>query len=117
MGVPVGCCIYLPPGYESAANGRRYPVVYYLPGGNTWDLARGYAAKPTPKLRILVHVGTECFNSQNTLQYMTFLDSLEIPLERLIVPNVSHNAQQIYAKKGLALMRFHADNLQHQDAD
>ena len=34
MGVPVGYNIYLPPGYEDAANrDTRYPVIYYLHGG------------------------------------------------------------------------------------
>lgn len=34
MGIDVGYCIYLPPGYLDAANAdRRFPVVYYLHGG------------------------------------------------------------------------------------
>ena len=34
MGTPVGYNIYLPPGYDDAANRRtRYPVIYYLHGG------------------------------------------------------------------------------------
>lgn len=34
MGVPVGYNIYLPPGYDDAANGDvRYPGLYYLHGG------------------------------------------------------------------------------------
>ena len=34
MGIPVGYNIYLPPGYDDAANrGTRYAVVYYLHGG------------------------------------------------------------------------------------
>eukprot|EP01047_Picozoa_sp_COSAG01_P026091 COSAG01_NODE_1670_length_9556_cov_4.917733_3_plen_304_part_00 len=34
LGVPVGYCIYLPPGYgEVVEQQRRYPVVYYLHGG------------------------------------------------------------------------------------
>jgi enterochelin esterase-like enzyme len=33
MGVDVGFCILLPPGYESGDARRRFPVVYYLHGG------------------------------------------------------------------------------------
>lgn len=34
LNVPVGYCIYLPPGYDSVENKQtRYPVVYYLHGG------------------------------------------------------------------------------------
>ena len=34
LGVDVGYCVYLPPGYhEKVSAGRRYPVVYHLHGG------------------------------------------------------------------------------------
>ena len=38
---------------------------------------------------------------------MKFLESLKIPFERLIVPDVPHSASQIYARRGLALLQFH----------
>src|SRR6056297_152406 len=123
MEIPVGYCVYLPPEYdEPDASERRYPVVYYLhggreserltfaPGDNAWDLARRYAMQPEPKLNILVYVGTECFNYENNLEYMAFLESLEIPFRRLIVPDVPHNAKQTYDAVGTELMRFHTTN-------
>ncbi len=88
----------------------------FTPGDNTWDLARRYAAKrdrqPTPPLRIQIHVGTKGFNYQNNLEYMAFLESLKIPFSRVIVAGAEHSAQQIYEKRGLDIMKFHADNFQ-----
>lgn len=41
MGVDVGYCIYLPPGYEKTDNAKqRYPVVYYLHGGRPGSEAK-----------------------------------------------------------------------------
>ncbi|MDA1014466.1 MAG: alpha/beta hydrolase-fold protein [Planctomycetota bacterium] len=98
----------------SEENGRESEGLVFAPGYNTWDLARKYAKNPTPKLRILVHVGTKGFNYENNLEYMKFLDSLKIPFARLIVPNVPHSAAQIYEKRGLDLMKFHAESFQPQ---
>ena len=41
---------------------------------------------------------------------MTFLESLKIPFDRLIVPDVPHSAQKIYEQRGLDLMKFHAES-------
>jgi endo-1,4-beta-xylanase len=94
----------------SEENGRENDNLVFAPGYNTWDLARKYAQKPEPSLRILVHVGTKGFNYENNLEYMTFLESLKIPFDRLIVPDVPHSAQQIYEQHGLDLMKFHAES-------
>ncbi|MAD80745.1 MAG: 1,4-beta-xylanase [Planctomycetaceae bacterium] len=94
----------------SEENGRESESLQFGPGYNTWDLARRYAKDPNPKLRILIHVGTSGFNYANNLEFMKFLESLEIPFKRLIVQNVPHSAQQIYEKRGLQIMRFHAEN-------
>lgn len=93
----------------SEEGGRESEHLVFAEGYNTYDLARSYAKKPLP-LKILIHVGTKGFNYENNLAYMKFLDSLGIPYQRLIVEDVPHSAKEIYAKKGLELMQFHARN-------
>ncbi len=94
----------------SENDGRENENLKFSPGYNTWDLARAYAADPTPSIKILVHVGTKGFNYQNNLEYMKFLDSLKIPYQRLVVEGVPHNAMQIYQRRGLEIMQFHVKN-------
>ena len=94
----------------SENDGEENPNLKFAAGYNTWDLARKYAKKPSPKLNILVHVGTKGFNYENNLEYMRFLEELKIPFQRLIVEGVPHSAQKIYEKEGLKLARFHARN-------
>lgn len=94
----------------SEENGRESENLVFAPGYNTYDLARKYAANPEPKLNILIHVGTKGFNYSNNLEYMKFLDSLKIPYQRLIVKGASHSANEIYKRKGLKLVQFHARN-------
>ena len=100
--------------------GRESATLKFTPGYNTWDIARRYAANrnshPEPALRILIHVGTKGFNYQNNLEYMKFLESLQIPFSSLIVEGAEHSAQQIYAKRGIELMQFHAENFQRRTA-
>ena len=95
----------------SEEDGRESARLKFAPGYNTYDLARAYAKNPTPKLNILIHVGTRGFNYQNNLAYMKFLDKLKIPYQKLIVEDAPHSARVIYKKSGLLLMRFHATNL------
>ena len=99
----------------SEENGQENPNLIFAPGYNTWDLARKYAEKPQPKLNILIHVGTKGFNYENNLAYMEFLKSLQIPFEKLIVPDAPHSAKIIYEKKGVELMKFHARNFARAD--
>ncbi len=94
----------------SENDGRENENLKFSPGYNTWDLARTYAADPTPSIKILVHVGTKGFNYQNNLEYMKFLDSLKIPYQRLVVEGVPHSAMQIYQRRGLEIMQFHVKN-------
>lgn len=94
----------------SENEGRESASLKFAAGYNTYDLARKYAANPTPPLKILIHVGARGFNYQNNLAYMTFLDALKIPYQKLIVPEAPHSAMVIYQKKGLRIMKFHADN-------
>lgn len=94
----------------SEENGQENPNLVFAKGYNTYDLAREYAKHPEPSLRILIHVGTKGFNYENNLAYMKFLESLKIPFEKLIVPEVPHSATKIYQKEGLKIMQFHAEN-------
>lgn len=94
----------------SENNGRETNNLVFAEGDNTWDLARAYADDPQPSLRILIHVGTKGFNYENNLEYMQYLESLDIPFERLIVDDVPHSAWQIYEQRGVDLMKFHATN-------
>jgi len=94
----------------SENNGRENDDLVFAAGYNTYDTAREYAANPEPSVRILIFVGTAGFNYQNNLEYMEFLRSLGIPFEHLIVPDVPHSATLIYEKRGLDVMRFHAES-------
>ena len=94
----------------SEEHGKESDNLIFTPGYNAYDLARQYAQNPEPILPILIHVGTKGFNYQNNLEYMKFLDSLKIPYQRLIVDDAAHSAAQIYEKRGLEIMRFHAKN-------
>ena len=94
----------------SEENGRESENLVFTPGYNTYDLARQYAGNPSPKLPILIHVGTKGFNYENNLAYMQFLDTLKIRYQKLIVDGAPHSAAGIYEKSGLEIMKFHAAN-------
>ena len=77
-------------------------------GDNSWDLAEKYAAENNdPQLKILVVVGTDDMNYEANLEWMDHLDSLDIPFEKLIVPDTPHNPEMLYEKAGDAIMSFH----------
>ena len=99
----------------SENGGAESDKLKFSEGDNTWDLAKAYAAKlaanpQQKKPNILVYVGHEGFNYQNNLQWMEYLNSLGIKHQKVIVPDVGHNAMEIYKKNGLDIMRFHAKN-------
>jgi hypothetical protein len=94
----------------SEEGGRESETLKFAPGYNTYDLAREYAENPTPPLFILIFVGTKGFNYENNLAYMEFLESLKVPFQRLIVEGAPHSARIIYEKRGLEIMKFHAEN-------
>jgi enterochelin esterase-like enzyme len=98
----------------SEENGRESANLKFAPGYNTWDLAKIYAKNPTPKFRILVYVGTKGFNYENNLAYMKYLESLKIPFQRLIVKDAPHSGRIIYEKRGLEIMKFHAESFRNQ---
>ncbi len=78
------------------------------PGYNSWDLAEEYAASDSnPRLEILVVVGADGMNYQANLEWMGHLESLEIPFERRIIPDVGHDPEMIYEKAGDEIMSFH----------
>lgn len=94
----------------SEENGQENPNLIFSKGYNTYDLARSYARSSEPRLRILIHVGTKGFNYENNLAYMTYLKSLQISFDKLIVPDVPHSASKIYQKEGLKIMKYHAES-------
>jgi enterochelin esterase-like enzyme len=104
----------------SENQGKENDKLIFAIGYNTWDLARKYAKAhaqiPKPQVRIMrrmIFVGTKGFNYENNLAYMKFLESLKIPFEKIIVQDAPHSANLIYEKKGLQIMRFHADNFKN----
>jgi len=99
----------------SENGGQENKNLVFAEGDNTWDLAKAYAdsiaADPkAPRVNVLVHVGDKGFNYQNNLQWMKYLDSLNIKHQSIIAAGAGHNARQIYAKHGLEIMKFHATN-------
>ncbi len=99
----------------SEEGGKENPNLIFAEGYNTYDLAKKYAAtKDAPKLNILIFVGTKGFNYENNLAYMKYLDDLDISYERLIVEGAKHSAREIYSKKGVEIMNFHAANFASQ---
>tara|TARA_R110002096_G_scaffold4493_4_gene20772 strand:+ start:1143 stop:2063 length:921 start_codon:yes stop_codon:yes gene_type:complete len=92
--------------------GRESESIRFLPiGYNAWDLAKVYADKENKvPLKILFWVGTKGFNYEFNLKYMSYMDELGIPYEKLIVPGVAHTANGMYGAQGLELMKFHDRN-------
>jgi len=98
----------------SENEGRESDTLVFAEGDNTWDLARDYVKRSGPRLQILFQVGTKGFNYQNNLEYMTFMDQLGIPYEKVIVDGAEHSAMQIYLKAGATIMKFHEKGLRHE---
>ena len=95
----------------SEENGKESERVVFAKGYNAYDLAREFKKKEDHNLKILFHVGTKGFNYQNNLEYMKFMDSLEISYEKEVVTGAGHSAAQIYDKSALRIVKFHSDNL------
>lgn len=96
--------------HVSENDGWENDTLQFQPGANTWDRARKYSATPHPPMHWLFYVGSKGFNYRNNLEYMEFLQSLDIPFRRMIVSDVPHNTRLIYEKHAVEIMRFHADN-------
>lgn len=95
----------------SESGGRESEKLIFAEGYNAYDLARAFKKKDDQNIKILFHVGTKGFNYQNNLEYMKFMDSLEISYGKVIVDGAEHSSAQIYDKKGLEIMKFHSENL------
>ena len=99
--------------YERHAHeygGAEGPPSGYLfaPGFNTYELARGFAARREHKPKLMIAVGTEDQNYEPNLHWMRHLDSLGIAYEKVIVPGVKHDARGVYRFLGRRSMDFHA---------
>ncbi len=99
----------------SQSGGYESEKLKFAKGDNTWDLAKAYADQlaahsKAQDLKILVHVGDKGFNYENNLAWMEHLQSLGIEHDKIIVPGAGHSAAQIYADRGLDIMKFHATN-------
>jgi len=77
---------------------------------NTWDLARAYAAKPHPPMPILVITSDRSFNHDNNHAWTTFLTSLGIGHDFVVVKGIGHSSRLTYEMLGPRVMKFHADN-------
>ena len=96
----------------SQSEGYEHPRLKFAGGDNAYDLAAAYAGQratgSAPPLRLLVYVGTKGFNYQNNLAFLARLNELDVPHEQLIVPDVPHSGRQIYERRGLEIMQWHA---------
>ena len=81
------------------------------PGHNAYDRARKYAQTMKPKLALLIAVGTEDYNYENNLAYMSFLDELRVPYEKLIVEGAGHGSNPMQTHAGRELVQFHKRHL------
>ncbi|MBI1355513.1 MAG: prolyl oligopeptidase family serine peptidase [Acidobacteria bacterium] len=109
--VEVGYVIYLPPGYEAAANAsRRYPVVYYLhggrPGSETKSIGQAkyiddamQAGKVPPMIYVFVNGGcVSHYDHQGCLGETTFIKEL--------IPYVDQTYRTIAKPAGRGLEGF-----------
>ena len=115
MGVPVGYCIYLPPGYDDAERAAaRYPVVYDLHGGSPGDertsvrgglasvvheaIAGGHVA---PAIYVFVNGGAE--NAYNYPQK----DSMGVDVfVHELIPHIDATYRTVAERGGRALQGF-----------
>jgi endo-1,4-beta-xylanase len=93
-------------------NGKESEHTVFAPGYNAWDLAKKYAdSKSKHKLKPMIWVGDKGFNYEFNLKYMKYLETLGVPYEKLICPEVGHSASGIYEKMGNTLMQYHDRHL------
>ena len=78
-------------------------------GNDAYSLARSYAASNDNKLKIVFWGGTEGFNYNGILEYMEYIDSLNIDYQSYFVGGIGHNSWQLYQSIGTNLMNFHAN--------
>ena len=94
----------------SENNGYENPKLRFAKGDNVWDLARWYVASDSPKVSWMIYVGTDGTNYDNNLEYMKFLESIELEHQSLIIPDVPHSGSKAYDAAAEKIMQFHAQN-------
>ncbi len=92
--------------------GRETGGTQFEPGHNTYDLARGYAAKHMNEfpLTILIADGKKDFNYEANLDWSAHLKKLGIAHEFKTAGDAEHSAVKCYEELGDAVMLFHAEN-------
>ena len=78
-------------------------------GSDAYSLAQSYATLNDNKLKIVFWGGTEGFNYNGILEYMEYIDSLNIDYQSYFVGGIGHNSWQLYQSIGTNLMNFHAN--------
>jgi len=78
-------------------------------GNDAYSLAQSYSVSNSHKLKIAFWGGTEGFNYDGILEYMEYLDSLDIGYKSYFGVGIGHNSWQLYQVIGFDLMNFHAN--------
>lgn len=111
MAVPVGYNIYLPPGYDDAANREaRYPVIYYLHGGRPGNESRTvglaehvHAAITSGSVRPLIVV----WPNGGKVSWYDHGDSMgEEVFVREVIPHIDRTYRTVAHRAGRALQGF-----------
>lgn len=98
----------------SENNGRESEYFTFVPGSNTWDLAKNFAKKyrasGSNKLPLFINVvvGDESdHNYEGTYRWSGFLMGLGIEHDFSVLKGVPHSSRLTYEKASMALMQFH----------
>lgn len=78
-------------------------------GNDAYTLAKEYAESEGLELEIALWGGTAGFNYDSIIDYMVYLDSLDIDYKSYFVGGVPHNPDLLYEAIGVELMNFHAN--------
>lgn len=78
-------------------------------GNDAYTLAREYAESDGPRIEIALWGGTNGFNYESIIEYMKYLDSLEIGYKSYFVGGIGHNGYALYQVIGEELINFHGD--------
>jgi len=78
-------------------------------GNDAYTLAKNFAESGDQGLEIALWGGTAGFNYDSIIDYMTYLDSLDIDYKSYFVGGIPHNPNLLYQSIGIELMNFHAN--------
>ncbi len=113
MGLDVGYVVYLPPGYEDSSNvARRYPVVYWLHGGQIGSELR--AIGMTERFDRQIRAGTVppriyVFMNGGRLSHYDYGQSLgETAFVKELIPHVDRTYRTVQERSGRAIEGFSA---------